>query len=395
VRQETFDLDKAPCHTERGPCAEEVAGLFYWDGRRQTVTSDRLANTAYFMSDIFISYASEDGAIASQIATALTGRGWSVFWDRTIPPGETWDIVIERELTDAKCAVVLWSRSSVQSKWVKAEAGDAAERNVLIPAFIEEVRPPLRFRDVQGAQLIGWSGDVHDSEFTKLCESVSDVIHRSKGSLPGHGTDSQGTSPSSPQEPPARPRIHKTKLVLASVVGSLLALVILKVIFGWDPFPRSYLRCSENQFSVSKETGFIFLPGDASGRVTITKESPPPYGVYLAMSLDHGIITDMSRDASSPGVFSFAVGNGSPSATRVFETPRSNENHRYKLQVLRWSWDYGGPRPDGGPNVRDYSAKIGDILKSESGVPIGVTIPAITDKGENIPADIRIVWSCE
>jgi TIR domain len=42
------------------------------------------------LSDIFISYAREDLRRAKQLAEALKAQGWSVFWDRTIPAGKSW-----------------------------------------------------------------------------------------------------------------------------------------------------------------------------------------------------------------------------------------------------------------------------------------------------------------
>jgi len=44
--------------------------------------------------------------------------------DRIIPPGITFDDVIEQNLDAAKCVIVLWSRESVKSKWVKTEASE-------------------------------------------------------------------------------------------------------------------------------------------------------------------------------------------------------------------------------------------------------------------------------
>src|SRR5215472_14103178 len=72
------------------------------------------ASTGY---DIFISYASADRPHAQALATALHGRGWSVWWDRTIPPGKSFDVVIEAALNAAKCVIVLWSPASVTSEW--------------------------------------------------------------------------------------------------------------------------------------------------------------------------------------------------------------------------------------------------------------------------------------
>src|SRR5262249_55664973 len=83
-------------------------------------------------SDIFISYAHEDHAKARALANVLAARGWKVWWDRKIAPGEAYDVVIERELGTCKCAIVLWSATSVHATWVRNEARRAARRKVLL-----------------------------------------------------------------------------------------------------------------------------------------------------------------------------------------------------------------------------------------------------------------------
>jgi TIR domain/FHA domain len=110
------------------------------------------------MSELFLSYASEDFAVAKQVAQYLRDEGWSVFWDREIPVGKTWENVIEEQLLRAHCVVVLWSAASVVSEWVRAEAAAAADRGVLVPALIDASSPPLRFRIIQAANLVGWHG---------------------------------------------------------------------------------------------------------------------------------------------------------------------------------------------------------------------------------------------
>jgi hypothetical protein len=77
----------------------------------------RKRNLFSTMSDIFISYASADRERARLLADALAQKGWSVWWDRTIPPGEEFDQVIEEALDAAKCVVVLWSKTSTASSW--------------------------------------------------------------------------------------------------------------------------------------------------------------------------------------------------------------------------------------------------------------------------------------
>jgi len=78
------------------------------------------------MSSIFISYASEDRERARILAQALEQRGWPVWWDREIPLGKAFDEVIEENLARAQCVLVLWSKASVGSRWVRAEASAAA-----------------------------------------------------------------------------------------------------------------------------------------------------------------------------------------------------------------------------------------------------------------------------
>lgn len=125
------------------------------------------------MADVFISYASEDRDRARKLASALEARGWSVWWDRKIAVGQTFDQVIEHELDTAKSVVVLWSKDSISSEWVKNEAGVAGERGVLVPALIDNVKLPLEFRRKQAADLVGWDGDASHEGFQMLCASVA------------------------------------------------------------------------------------------------------------------------------------------------------------------------------------------------------------------------------
>jgi hypothetical protein len=129
------------------------------------------------MSDVFLSYASEDLGRIAALVRALGALGWSVWWDRRIPPGKTFSQVIKTELESARCVVVVWSVSSIKSEWVEIEASEAKQRKILIPALLDDVVRdiPLEFRRMQSAYLADWRGDHRDPNFTALASAVNEL----------------------------------------------------------------------------------------------------------------------------------------------------------------------------------------------------------------------------
>lgn len=126
------------------------------------------------MTDIFLSYTERDRDTARRIAEALGSAGWSVWWDRRIPAGETWRSVLEHALEDMRCMVVLWSAKSIESEWVYEEASEGRRQGKLVPVMIEAVRPPAGFREIQAADLTGWDGS---RDFEGLRMLLSDLEH--------------------------------------------------------------------------------------------------------------------------------------------------------------------------------------------------------------------------
>lgn len=128
------------------------------------------------MADVFVSYASEDRDRIAWIVDAIEQAGCSVWWDRRIGLGASFDREIERELDAAACVVVIWSKHSIESEWVRNEAHEALERGVLLPVSIDDVKPPLAFRRTQTAQLTvpASSGEL-DSLLAEIASTVTRV----------------------------------------------------------------------------------------------------------------------------------------------------------------------------------------------------------------------------
>lgn len=127
------------------------------------------------MSDIFISYKREDAALVKDLADKLSELGWSIWWDQDIPAGRDYDTVIEEELESSKCVVVLWSKHSVASRNVKAEANEALEKNKYIPIVIGDTKPPLLFRYVQGV-ICNDSNEVTENKFNELVKHIKRLL---------------------------------------------------------------------------------------------------------------------------------------------------------------------------------------------------------------------------
>ena len=128
------------------------------------------------MADIFISYAREDEDRIRPLAAALEAHGWSVFWDRRIPAGQTWRGVLGQALHDARCVIVAWSRHSVASRWVGEEADAGLQRGILVPVLLEQVEPPIGFRSLQAAELGSGPLDDGSPAFTQFVQDVKKVL---------------------------------------------------------------------------------------------------------------------------------------------------------------------------------------------------------------------------
>ncbi len=128
------------------------------------------------MADIFISYSNSDRLRAKALAEAIEAHGWVVWWDRKIPLGRSWDQVIEEQVDAARCMIVLWSKESVLSSWVKTEAREGKARGILIPVLTDEVKIPLEFRHLQAANLTDWEPAEQNAEFDQLLTHVGQML---------------------------------------------------------------------------------------------------------------------------------------------------------------------------------------------------------------------------
>lgn len=178
------------------------------------------------MSDIFISYSRQDRPRVEILAGALEQAGWSVWWDRHIRGGDSFDKLIEGELQKARVVLVAWSRDSVNSDWVRAEAAYGQERSKLLPVKLDDCLPPLRFTHVQTQDISRWDGG--SSSAAALRDLIADIR-----ALLGQGTGSvagaAGAAGAAPDSGASSPTSAARKRLPAAAVWAAVALGLVVV----------------------------------------------------------------------------------------------------------------------------------------------------------------------
>ena len=103
-----------------------------------------------------------------------------MWWDATLRSGEAYDEVTEQALRTAKAVVVLWSKKSVASRWVRAEATLADRNKTFVPCMIEPCERPVMFELTQTADLCHWQGDHADDTWQAFIADIKRFVQRAQ-----------------------------------------------------------------------------------------------------------------------------------------------------------------------------------------------------------------------
>jgi len=173
--------------------------------------------------------------VASEIASSLEAAGLSVWWDRHINVGSDFSAEIEREIESPRAVVVLWSKASHDSPWVRDEAAYARDHKKLIPVQLDSSEPPLGFRQVQSLNLIVATGPEHKDVLSDLALAARRMASGDPSLLVAH-----------------TPTPHRSSRRLWFVTS---AAVLLLVAIGWAIMQRGELAARElrDVFAVQDE----------------------------------------------------------------------------------------------------------------------------------------------
>lgn len=161
------------------------------------------------MADVFVSYARQDKARVAPVVAAIEARGWSVWWDPEITPGQEFDDQIDAEIASARAVLVVWTPTSVVSRWVRGEAREAAERNILVPVRFDQARLPMDVRAIHTTDLDGWDQNPASPQAQEFLRALGALVARAQGS--------RGAAPGSKSPTPDKNASRYTICVLPFV----------------------------------------------------------------------------------------------------------------------------------------------------------------------------------
>jgi hypothetical protein len=175
------------------------------------------------VASVFLRYDRDDADRARHFAHALERAGHQVWWDLHVRSGAQFSKVIEEALRAADVVVVLWSRRSIESAWVRDEAAAGRDTGRLVPVTIDGIVPPLGFRQFQTTDLSRWHGRGRPAALKILLDDVA--------------TTQRSSSPDGPQEQARREPLAKSSrrwplgLAAVAVVAALAVAVVV-----WRPW---------------------------------------------------------------------------------------------------------------------------------------------------------------
>lgn len=211
---------------------------------------------------VFLSYARADQKRALPVIAALEKSGIEVWWDGLLEGGASFLPTTEAALESADAVVVLWSKTSVESNWVRDEATRGRDRNCLVPLSIDGAQPPLGFRQFQVIDLSKWRGKADAAEMQRTVRAVEGFA--------GQAIQARG-------QPQAARRIDRRALIGggAAVLAGGAALALWK-------------------------TGLVGTPGASGNSVAVLpfrNLSGDPEQDFFAEGISEQIRTTLSRNA--------------------------------------------------------------------------------------------------
>jgi cellulose biosynthesis protein BcsQ len=250
---------------------------------RNTHSSETFSSTGEPLAQVFLSFAPADAPRVAKVQRELTKRRLRVTSiTGSGDLGASFGEKIASALDASQAVVVFWSRESIESQWVRTAADEGLRRGILVPVLLDDISPPIGFRNVSAADL----SRAHTNE---AVENIAVAVHRLATGTPG--TIVYPSPPPPPPPPAPAPSAATRPLAGASTRSSritpiaLAAAAVLALLLGGTWL---YTRPTGEATLPSTGTQAVTVPnfvGTASADVAKIAEA---VGVTVSMSDGRG-----------------------------------------------------------------------------------------------------------
>lgn len=214
------------------------------------------------MPNIFISYSHNDSTISQEISKALKNEGFSVFTDNNLLLSDNIQNTLQRSLIEAETVILLLSKNSKSSQWVRNEIASALDHGKkIIPVLLDDQAKnnwvwPL----VSKHQAISFENDK---------SSVEDVVSKI---VKGLGSGKNNSTEQSDESDMAAPKTRSVKNSVLKILGGLsLLLIAMYALTVVSPYSEKLLSTEIKSGIKIQPNGTIIIKGD-SNRTTINAD---------------------------------------------------------------------------------------------------------------------------
>lgn len=249
---------------------------------------DTDSSTEKISTDVFVSYCRGDRSEVLPIIQLLEQAGYNVWWDGLLEAGSVFLHTTEQALEEASAVLVVWTKDSVNSNWVRDEATSGRDSKRLVPITTDGSLPPLGFRQFQVIDFSKWRGQADVPEFQNVLNAIGSLTNKSPTPL-DYAADRAKVGPFS----------RRSMLVLGGTT-----VVSLGGILAWrEGFLGGTSGTADNSIAILP---FANLSGDPSQsyfsdglseelRVTLSRSS----GLQVAAETSSNSFKDGEQDAKS------------------------------------------------------------------------------------------------
>lgn len=218
---------------------------------------------------IFVSYAHKDSAIVLPILRRMQDQGFRIWYDEGIEPGTEWPEYIAEHLANSDVVLAMISENSIASANCRRELTFAMSRNKRFLALMLEPAKMSAGMEMQLSvhqSILRYQFRSEEQFMEKVCQAEMLQTCREVIEEPEPLPEPEPQRTPKPKKQPTAPKSPKKRKkwpLFLGIPAAILLAALLAVVLSFRP-----VKLTENS-SVSKNTGYVHLSGEALNRDTL------------------------------------------------------------------------------------------------------------------------------